>query len=127
MLCICQKFISKCSIIIRLYFPGLHWSVMTFWIILQKTTFCSNKCEETLYNVVMGFVYCFCYINLQEGNTRYRLMIFYTLIITQNFGSLLLYVLLSDSVQLNRPWSIGATICIIGGTLIGGFKNNFHN
>ncbi|XP_026763004.2 uncharacterized protein LOC113521617 [Galleria mellonella] len=98
---------------------GLHWSVMTFWIIMQKTSFCSNKLEEALYNVVMGFIYCFCYINLREGGTRYRLLMFYTLIVTQNFGGLLLYVLISDLDQQKRLWSITATVCIIAGTLIG--------
>ncbi|KAM3963208.1 uncharacterized protein ACR2FA_002568 [Aphomia sociella] len=98
---------------------GLHWSVMTFWIIMQKTSFCSNKLEETLYNVVMGFIYCFCYINLSKGHTRYRLLLFYTLIVTQNFGGLLLYVIISDIDQQKKLWSITATTSIIAGTLTG--------
>ncbi|XP_047536490.1 uncharacterized protein LOC125070600 [Vanessa atalanta] len=98
---------------------GLHWSAMTFWIITQKTTFCPNKLEETFYNSIMGFVYCFCYINLREGHTRYRLLMFYTLIVTQNFGSLLLYVLISDSEKQKKSWSIAATVCVIVGTLVG--------
>ncbi|KAJ2948549.1 hypothetical protein O0L34_g7804 [Tuta absoluta] len=98
---------------------GLHWTAMTFWIVIQNTTFCPNKIEETLYNVVMGFVYCFCYINLREGHTRYRILLFYTLMLTQNFGSLFLYVLISDSERQKKLWSIGATLCIIVGTIIG--------
>ncbi|XP_049877321.1 uncharacterized protein LOC126374663 [Pectinophora gossypiella] len=98
---------------------GLHWTAMTFWIIIQNTTFCPNKLEETLYNVVMGFVYCFCYINLREGHTRYRLLMFYTLMVTQNFGSLFLYVLISDLERQRKSWSIAATVCIIAGTLLG--------
>ncbi|KAH9643636.1 hypothetical protein HF086_006112 [Spodoptera exigua] len=97
---------------------GLHWFAMTFWIVVQKTTFCPNKLEETLYNVVMGFVYCFCYINLREGHTRYRLMLFYTLMISQNFGSLFLYVLISDTERQKKSWSIAAAICIIFGTIV---------
>ncbi|CAH2243014.1 jg10584 [Pararge aegeria aegeria] len=98
---------------------GLHWSAMTFWIITQKTTFCPNKLEETFYNAVMGFVYCFCYINLREGHTRYRLLMFYTLIVTQNFGSLFLYVLISDFERQQKSWSIAATVCVTAGTVIG--------
>ncbi|KAJ8717190.1 hypothetical protein PYW08_005589 [Mythimna loreyi] len=98
---------------------GLHWFAMTFWIVVQKTTFCPNKLEETLYNVVMGFVYCFCYINLREGHTRYRLMLFYTLMISQNFGSLFLYVLISETERQKKSWSIAAAICIIFGTIVG--------
>ncbi|XP_063385917.1 uncharacterized protein LOC134671964 [Cydia fagiglandana] len=98
---------------------GLHWSAMTFWIVTQKTTFCPNKLEETFYNVIMGLVYCFCYINLREGHTRYRLMMFYTLMVTQNFGSLFLYVLISDSERQKKPWSIATSTCVIAGTIIG--------
>lgn len=98
---------------------GLHWSAMTFWIVMQKTTFCPNKIEETLYNVVMGFVYCFCYINLREGHTRYRLMVFYTFMISQNFSSLLVYILISDMDRQKKPWSMAAMICIMTGTIFG--------
>ncbi|KAG7301400.1 hypothetical protein JYU34_014345 [Plutella xylostella] len=98
---------------------GLHWAAMTFWIVTQKTTFCPNRLEETFYNVVMGFVYCFCYINLREGHTRYRLLMFYTLMVTQNFGSLFLYVLIADKDQQKSFWSILATIFIVIGTIIG--------
>lgn len=69
----------------------------------------------------MGFVYCFCYINLRDGHTRYRLLMFYTLIVTQNFGSLFLYVLISDYEQQKKSWSITATVCVIAGTIIGKF------
>lgn len=92
---------------------------MTFWIITQKTTFCTNKLEETFYNVVMGFVYCFCYINLRDGNTRYRLLMFYTLMVAQNFGSLFLYVLIEDMDGQRKVWSIVATISVVVGTVLG--------
>lgn len=98
---------------------GIHWAAMTFWIVTQKTTFCPNKVEETLYNVVMGFIYCFCYINLREGHTRYRLMMFYTFIITQNFGSLLVYILVSTIHIQKKTWSVASTVCIVAGTIIG--------
>lgn len=83
--------------------------------------FCPSKFEEILYNIVMGFVYCFCYINLRDGKTRYRLILFYTLIISQNFGSLLLYILISDTEKQKKMWSIAATSCIVFGTIIGKF------
>ncbi|XP_041984665.1 uncharacterized protein LOC121737156 [Aricia agestis] len=98
---------------------GLHWFAMTFWIISLKTSFCHNKFKEIFYNAVMGFVYCFCYINLKEGHTRYFVMMFYTLIVTQNFGSLFLYVLVSEPERLQKSWSIAATVCDIFGTIIG--------
>lgn len=103
---------------------GLHWTAMTFWIVTQKTTFCPNKTEETFYNVVMGFVYCFCFINLRDGHTRYRLLMFYTLMVTQNFGSLFLYVLISDMEKQRKMWSVISSICIVAGTVVGKFYSN---
>lgn len=67
----------------------------------------------------MGFVHCFIYINLREGHTRYRLLLFYTLIVTQNFGSLILYVLLNNTEQQQKVWSIATTISIVVGTVVG--------
>ncbi|XP_012552007.1 uncharacterized protein LOC101746965 isoform X1 [Bombyx mori] len=98
---------------------SLHWTAMIFWIIIQKTSFCSNKLEETFYNVVMGFVYCFCYVNLHEGQTKYRLLTFYTLMVTQNFGSLLLYLLISPHDKQRKLWSVIGIVCIIFGVFIG--------
>lgn len=92
---------------------------MSIWIIIQNTAFCSSRFEETMYNVVMGFVYCFFYINLKEGHTRYRLLLFYTLMVTQNFGSLFLYVVITDSDLQRKMWSVIATVCVIMGTVIG--------
>lgn len=99
---------------------------MTFWIVTQKTTFCPNKLEETLYNVVMGFIYCFSYINLREGHSRYRLLLFYTLMIAQNFGSLFLFFLLSRAEYHNKQWLMTATVCIVAGTVIGKYCNLKH-
>lgn len=73
----------------------------------------------------MGFVYCFCYINLREGHTRYRILTFYTLIVTQNLGSLFLYVLIADMERQQKPWSITCTVFIIGGTFLG--KSFYYN
>ncbi|VVC94039.1 unnamed protein product [Leptidea sinapis] len=98
---------------------GLHWCAMSVWIMTQKTRFCSNKYEEMFYNVIMGFVYCFCFVNVKGGHTRYRLLLFYTLFITQNFGSLILYVLISDVQNLKKLWSIISTLSISFGTVFG--------
>lgn len=67
----------------------------------------------------MGFVYCFCYVNLHEGQTKYRLLTFYTLMVTQNFGSLLLYLLISPHDKQRKLWSVIGIVCIIFGVFIG--------
>lgn len=98
---------------------GVHWSAMTLWIISQKTNFCTTRLEELLYNAVVGLMYCFCYLNLREGQTRYRLITFYSITISQNLASLLLYLFLSDLTARRQTWAIVAYIFVILGTIIG--------
>ena len=57
---------------------------MTGWVVWQKTDFCTNVYEERLYNAVVGVIYCFCYFNLKEGRSRYRMATFYAVIIVEN-------------------------------------------
>lgn len=64
-------------------FIFLHWIIMTIWIIFQETDFCDTKWEEKIYNAVVGVIYCFCFFNLQEGQSRWRLLTFYLIIIFQ--------------------------------------------
>lgn len=56
---------------------------MTIWIIYQKTDFCETPWEEKIYNAVSGVIYCFCFFNLQEGQSRWRALTFYLIIIFQ--------------------------------------------
>ena len=73
-----NKYIKACM------FLGSHWLLMTFWIIHQHTDFCSTPWEELIYNAVVGFIYCFCYFNVQESSSRYRMIFFYILTIAEN-------------------------------------------
>ncbi|XP_065340965.1 XK-related protein 5-like [Cloeon dipterum] len=65
-------------------FLGLHWLGMTIWAIAQRTDFCSTWWEERGYNMVVGVIYCFCFFNLQEGPSRYRAFIFYSVTTLEN-------------------------------------------
>lgn len=62
-------------------FITIHWLSMTIWIITQKTDFCESYWEEKIYNAVVGIIYCFCFFNLQEGHSRWRLLTFHVIII----------------------------------------------
>ncbi|XP_076050303.1 XK-related protein 6-like isoform X2 [Oratosquilla oratoria] len=67
-----------------------HWILMIIWIHAQKTNFCAAEdgsrkpVRELLYNVIMGWVHCFCYINLKDSPTRLRMTFFYIIIGLQN-------------------------------------------
>ena len=58
---------------------GIHWVLMTAWVVLQRTDFCPTQPEERLFNAVVGVIYVFCFFSLKEGQTRWRLLFFYTI------------------------------------------------
>ncbi|NP_001027880.1 XK-related protein 7a [Takifugu rubripes] len=58
--------------------------VMTFWIIQGETDFCMSKWEEIIYNMVVGIIYIFCWFNVKEGPSRFRLIIYYSVTLAEN-------------------------------------------
>ena len=85
-------FISLCITTIYMYvsvnvyfiLAGLHWVLMTTWVLLQKTDFCPTRWEEMLFNGVVGVIYCFCFFSLKEGATRWRMSAFYSIMFVEN-------------------------------------------
>ncbi|XP_061668259.1 XK-related protein 6b [Syngnathoides biaculeatus] len=65
-------------------FVVLHWCAMAFWVIHGGTDFCMSKWEEVLFNMVVGVVYVFCWFNVQEGRTRFRMVVYYTVVLFEN-------------------------------------------
>ena len=79
----------------------VHWLCMTGWVIYQNTDFCATQWEERLYNAIVGVIYCFAYFNLKEGKSRYRIIIFYAIIILENFAFLFVFSSLWEATNLN--------------------------
>ncbi|KAL2082262.1 hypothetical protein ACEWY4_022080 [Coilia grayii] len=65
-------------------FVVLHWCAMAFWVIHGGTDFCMSKWEEVLFNMVVGVVHVFCWFNVKEGRTRYRMVAYYSLVLAEN-------------------------------------------
>ncbi|XP_076333513.1 XK-related protein 6-like isoform X2 [Tachypleus tridentatus] len=65
-------------------FCGIHWSCMVVWIKTMKTNFCNTKYEELIYNIVLGFQFIFCYVNLVDNTTRFRFTVYYVVIFAEN-------------------------------------------
>ncbi|XP_023673960.1 XK-related protein 4-like isoform X2 [Paramormyrops kingsleyae] len=65
-------------------FIVLHWCVMTFWIVHCETEFCVTKWEEIVFDMVVGVVYIFSWFNVKEGRTRYRLFVYYLVVLLEN-------------------------------------------
>ncbi|KAM9350662.1 XK-related protein 7 isoform 2-T2 [Symphorus nematophorus] len=61
-----------------------HWCVMTFWIIQGETDFCMSKWEEIIYNMVVGIIYIFCWFNVKEGPSRFRMTVYYSVTLAEN-------------------------------------------
>jgi hypothetical protein len=90
---------------------------MTLWIIFQKTDFCQTPWEECIYNCVVGVIYCFCFFNLREGQSRQRAFAFYVIIISQNLVCLGLFLTLAG---IPKPGFVEVAVAVIvGGTVLG--------
>ncbi|KAF3849805.1 hypothetical protein F7725_019524 [Dissostichus mawsoni] len=79
-------------------FVVLHWCAMAFWVIHGGTDFCMSKWEEVLFNMVVGVVYVFCWFNVREGRTRYRMVTYYTVVLLENAILSLLWYAYRDPV-----------------------------
>uniref|UniRef100_A0A8D0FH41 XK-related protein n=1 Tax=Strix occidentalis caurina TaxID=311401 RepID=A0A8D0FH41_STROC len=73
-----------------------HWCIMTFWIIQGETDFCMSKWEEIIYNMVVGIIYIFCWFNVKEGRSRYRMCIYYIITLSENAALTILWFLYYD-------------------------------
>lgn len=57
-------------------FCAIHWTIMTTWLLMQKTTFCATSLgqprllEEMVFNVIIAGIYLFCFINVKDEPTR---------------------------------------------------------
>lgn len=91
---------------------------MTIWVILQKTEFCPTMWEERIYNCIIGLIYCFDFFNLRDGRSRYRVLVFYSVIMTQNMVFLIMYTLRFKDTIANDTMIVITTV-IVGCMLVG--------
>lgn len=66
------------------FIAGVHWLAMTVWVMLQNTDFCPTMLEERFFNGIVGIIYCFSFFNLKEGRSRYNMIAFYVIMLTEN-------------------------------------------
>lgn len=97
---------------------------MAVWVFLQNTDFCSSWFEERLFNAVIAVVYIFCFFNLKEGTSRYRVFIFYSVIFVENVFCLILWNF--SAVRKGIYTEIGFTI-VFGGFFVGESPAVFYN
>ena len=91
----------------------LHWFSMLMWLISPKNIFHGEKMsavKKVGYSAVIAVVYVFCYINVQEVNSRQKVIIYYVTMFLEN--TLLLSVWLI-AVREEDFWYKDMTISIV--------------
>ncbi|CAL1284390.1 unnamed protein product [Larinioides sclopetarius] len=84
-------------------FAGIHWGLMTAWLMCLKTSFCVSSTgqprpfEEFIFNIVVGVIYVFCFVNVKDEPTRWKYATYYFIIWVENLVLILLWYLRSDS------------------------------
>ncbi|XP_064605934.1 XK-related protein 6-like [Liolophura sinensis] len=63
---------------------GAHWLAMSVWVFIQGPEFFSRRWENKLFSFVLGVVYIFCFLNLKDGPTRYKMWPFYLVLLAEN-------------------------------------------
>uniref|UniRef100_A0A8C0FYW6 XK-related protein n=1 Tax=Chelonoidis abingdonii TaxID=106734 RepID=A0A8C0FYW6_CHEAB len=95
---------------------GAHWLVMSFWLVSQQTDIIASSCHWRLFNFLVGAVYIFCYINFQASPSRYRVAVFYVIMLIEN---IFLLMLATDLLQGVRRESLFVTGAVMAGFVIG--------
>nr|XP_009675156.1 PREDICTED: XK-related protein 5 [Struthio camelus australis]XP_009675157.1 PREDICTED: XK-related protein 5 [Struthio camelus australis]XP_009675158.1 PREDICTED: XK-related protein 5 [Struthio camelus australis]XP_009675160.1 PREDICTED: XK-related protein 5 [Struthio camelus australis]XP_009675161.1 PREDICTED: XK-related protein 5 [Struthio camelus australis]XP_009675162.1 PREDICTED: XK-related protein 5 [Struthio camelus australis]XP_009675163.1 PREDICTED: XK-related protein 5 [Struthio ca len=95
---------------------GIHWLVMSFWLVAQQTDIVTPSCRWRLFNCLLGAVYVFCYINVRPGPSKLRAAVFYAIMLMENT---LLLLLATEFLQAELWNSLCLTGAVTSGFLIG--------
>ncbi|XP_059376951.1 XK-related protein 6-like isoform X1 [Carassius carassius] len=109
-------------------FVVVHWCAMAFWIVHGGTDFCMSKWEEVLFNMVVGIVYIFCWFNVKEGRTRFRMVIYYFVVLAENTVLTCLWYAYRDPVTTDSyavPVLCGVYLTFASGVVFMGIYYGF--
>ncbi|XP_014351855.1 XK-related protein 5a [Latimeria chalumnae] len=95
---------------------AVHWVMMSFWMVALQSDIFSGQGTWRLFNCAVGAVYVFCFVNVKDGPSRYRLVTFYTIMVLENATLLLL---VSDFLQEASWDSVKMVVAVLSGFLIG--------
>lgn len=56
---------------------GVHWLGTTFWMVSQQTDIIRSTSRWRLFNLVLGAIYVFLFLNVKYGQSRCRMIGFY--------------------------------------------------
>ncbi|KAM6221080.1 XK-related protein 5 [Rhynchocyon petersi] len=95
---------------------GAHWLVMTFWLVAQQSDIMDSTCHWRLFNLLVGAVYIFCYLNFWDSPSRKRMVTFYMIMLMENIILLLLATYFLQQASWSSLW---VTAAVMSGFLIG--------
>lgn len=111
----------------------LHWFCMLLWLISPKNIFHGEKMspvKKVSYSAIVAVVYTFCYINVQETNSRIKVIIYYVTMFMENcllLGVWLIAVRYEDEIWFRRGVTYAVFLCFFGGLcFMGLYYKYFH-
>ncbi|KAJ1148933.1 hypothetical protein NDU88_001757 [Pleurodeles waltl] len=95
---------------------GVHWLLMSFWVASLQTDIITKTCYWKIFNILLGAVYIFCYLNLRDGTSRCRAVMFYSVMLLEN---VILLLVATDFLQEALWSSVWMTLVVMAGFVIG--------
>ncbi|XP_071598281.1 XK-related protein 5 [Heliangelus exortis] len=107
---------------------GVHWLIMSFWLVAQQTDIVAQPCCWRLFNCLLGAVYIFCYINVRPGPSKQRVAVFYAIMLMENTLLLLLATRFLQDELRNSLCVTGAVLSgsVVGATALGVYYSLLH-
>ncbi|XP_063736743.1 XK-related protein 5b isoform X2 [Eleginops maclovinus] len=90
---------------------GVHWLGATFWMVSQQTDIIRSTNRWRLFNLVLGAVHIFLFLNVKYGQSRYRMAGFYLAMFIENAFLLLAFSWLFTMVSWDTVGIPAAVFC----------------
>ncbi|XP_002720941.3 XK-related protein 5 [Oryctolagus cuniculus] len=89
---------------------GAHWLGMTFWLVAQQSDIIDSTCHWKLFNLLVGAVYVFCYLNFWDSPSRNRMVTFYMVMLLENTALLLLATNFLQEALQTSLWTVAGAL-----------------
>ncbi|KAG7331816.1 hypothetical protein KOW79_005785 [Hemibagrus wyckioides] len=95
---------------------GCHWLIAAFWLVSQQTDICAGQWAWRGFNLLLGGVHVFLFLNVKDGPSRYRMAGFYTVMLLENAT----LVLAASDILTEASWeSLTVPIAVLCSFLLG--------
>ncbi|XP_077421005.1 XK-related protein 5b [Vanacampus margaritifer] len=90
---------------------GVHWLGATFWMVSQQTDIIRSTSRWRLFNLILGAIHIFFFLNVKYGPSRFRMAGFYLVMFFENILLLLASSWLFSMVSWDTVAIPAAVIC----------------